>query len=58
MSPRTGRPKSEHTKKYVLRIRMNEEEESRLDFCCKAEALSRSELVRKLIFEHFDRLQK
>lgn len=58
MSPRTGRPKSDDAKRYMVRIRMNESEAAKLDYCCKAEAKGKSELIRSLISERFDSLQK
>lgn len=58
MSPKTGRPKLDNARKTMLRIRMNDDDLEKLDFCCNAENQSRSELIRNLIFEHYNRLQK
>lgn len=58
MSPKTGRPKLDNARKTMLRIRMNDDDLEKLDFCCNTENRSRSELIRGLIFEHYNRLQK
>ncbi len=52
-----GRP-TESVKDYMLRVRMDRETLEKLDACCKAESLSRSEVVRKGIQEQYDRLKK
>lgn len=52
-----GRP-TESVKDYMLRVRMDRETLEKLDACCKAESLSRSEIVRKGIQEQYDRLKK
>ena len=52
-----GRP-TESLKDYMLRVRMDKETLDKLDTCCEAENLSRSEIVRKGIQEQYDRLKK
>lgn len=52
-----GRP-TESRKDYMLRVRMDSETLEKLDACCKAGKLSRSEIVRKGIQEQYDRLKK
>lgn len=52
-----GRP-TDSLKDYMLRVRMDRETLEKLDFCCEAENLSRSEVVRKGIQEQYDRLKK
>lgn len=42
----------------MLRVRMDRETLSKLDACCKAENLSRSEIVRKGIEDRFGKLKK
>lgn len=53
-----GRPKSENSKDYMLRVRMDKETLEQLDECCEAESVSRSEIVRKGIKEQYGRLKK
>lgn len=53
-----GRPASENPKDYMLRVRMDKETLDQLDECCKAENLSRSEIVRKGIKEQYGKLKK
>lgn len=52
-----GRP-TESPKDYMLRVRMDQETLEKLDECCEAEKLSRSEVVRRGIQEHYGRLKK
>lgn len=58
MVAKKGRPVSENPKDYMLRVRMDEQTLQQLDECCKAESLSRSEVVRKGIQEQYDKLKK
>lgn len=58
MSPRTGRPKSDNSKGHMLHIRMNDDDLKTLDFCCEELNQSKSELIRKLIYDCFKGLQK
>lgn len=53
-----GRPASENPKDYMLRVRMDRETLVQLDECCKAENLSRSEIVRKGIKEQYGKLKR
>lgn len=53
-----GRPASENPKDYMLRVRLDKETLEELDECCKAESLSRSEVVRKGIKEQYGKLKK
>lgn len=52
-----GRP-TESPKDYMLRVRMDKDTLTKLDECCKADGLSRSEVVRKGIQEQHDHLKK
>ena len=47
MSPRTGRPKSEHAKSKLLQVRMDDEYMTLLDECAAKKETSRSEIVRE-----------
>lgn len=58
MVAKKGRPASENPKDYMLRVRMDEKTLQQLDECCKAENLSRSEIVRKGIQEQHMRIKK
>lgn len=58
MVAKVGRPVSENPKDYMLRVRMDEETLNQLDQCCKAENLSRSEVVRKGIKEQYAKIKK
>lgn len=58
MVAKIGRPVSENPKDYMLRVRMDEETLKQLDECCKAENLSRSEIVRKGIKEQYAKIKK
>lgn len=53
MSPKTGRPKADNAKGYMLHIRMNDEDLKILEHCCNQKKLSKSELIRKLIYDCF-----
>lgn len=47
MTPRTGRPPSEDPKVITVRARMTREDVEMLDACCKIEAQTRSDVIRK-----------
>ena len=55
---RRGRPVSENPKDFILRVRLDKETLHRLDECCEAEKLSRSEVVRKGLEEQHSRIKK
>lgn len=57
MSAKIGRPKSESKKSYMLRIRLNDDELEKLEYCCKTENKSKSELIRCLLLNFFESLQ-
>ncbi len=54
---KSGRP-TENLKDYMLRVRMDKDILQKLDKCCENENLSRSEVVRKSIVEHYEELEK
>lgn len=58
MVARVGRPASDNPKDYMLRVRMDRETLDQLDRCCKAERVSRSEIVRRGIKEQYDKTKK
>lgn len=58
MVAKKGRPESENPKDYMLRVRMDKNTLEQLDECCKIEAVSRSEIVRKGIKEQYGKLKK
>lgn len=47
MSPKTGRPKSEHAKTKLLQVRMDEVSMAKLDECAKAKETTRANIVRE-----------
>ena len=52
-----GRP-TDSPKDYMLRVRMDKTTLEKLDTCCAAKNLSRSEIVRNGICEQFTKLNK
>ena len=55
MAGRIGRPKSDNSKDFLLRVRLDKETLKKLDWCCDLERLTRSEIVRKGINERYER---
>ncbi len=53
-----GTKLTDNPKNYMLRVRMDQETLNQLDECCKAERLSRSEIVRRGIKEQHSRIKK
>lgn len=58
MVAKKGRPKSDNVKDYMLRVRLDSPTLAKLDECCKADAMSRSEVVRKGIEELHGKIKK
>ena len=58
MVAKRGRPTTENSKDYMLRVRMNDETIKKLDKCCKEEQKSRSKIVRECIEEKYSRIKK
>ena len=54
---KTGRP-TDSPKNFMLRVKMDKDTLDKLDKCCKAEKLNRSEFVRKNIHKKYDDLKK
>lgn len=54
MVARTGRPVSECSKDYMLRVRMCEKDIEMLDFLCSLKNKSRSELIRLIVQEQYN----
>ena len=52
-----GRP-TDSPKTFMLRVKMDKDTLNKLDECCKAEGLNRSEFVRNSINEKYDDLKK
>jgi len=53
-----GRPVSENPKDFMLRVRLDQKTLGQLDDCCKAEGVSRSEIVRRGIEEQHGKIKK
>lgn len=58
VAARRGRPVSDNPKDFMLRVRLDQETLEQLDECCKAQQLSRSEIVRNGIKEQHGRIKK
>lgn len=56
MSPRTGRPPSDHPKDMRTEIRLTKEDKAILDYCCKVTGRTKSEIVREGIYEIYAKL--
>lgn len=54
MVARLGRPVSDNSKSYMLRVRMSDVDLQKLDFLCNTEKKSRSEVIRDLIQEQYE----
>lgn len=58
MSPRTGRPKSENIKGTMLRVRIDEETERKLETASKNMNLTKSDVVRNGINNEYKKSLK
>ena len=58
MVAKKGRPVSDNPKDFMLRVRLDQETLGQLDDCCKAEGVSRSEIVRRGIQEQHGKIKK
>lgn len=58
MVAKRGRPISDNSKDYMLRVRMNKDTLYKLDECCKIKKNTRSEIVRECIEEKYINLKK
>lgn len=45
MSPRTGRPKSENSKHYEIKVRATKEDREKLLYCCEKTGMTQYEVV-------------
>lgn len=53
-----GTKLTDNPKDFTLRVRMDKKILEKLDFCCKENNLTRSEIVRKGIEEQYENLNK
>ena len=53
-----GTKLTDNPKDFMLRVRLDQETLKQLDECCKAQQLSRSEIVRNGIKEQHGRIKK
>ena len=51
MSPRTGRPKSENSKHYEIKVRATKEDREKLLYCCEKTGMTQYEVVMRGIDE-------
>lgn len=58
MSPRTGRPKSDHSKDTMLRVRIDDELTNMLDATSKRLNITRSDVVRNGIKSEYKKANK
>ncbi len=58
MSPRTGRPKSDHSKDTMLRVRIDDELTNMLDVTSKRLNITRSDVVRNGIKNEYKKANK
>lgn len=58
MVAKIGRPLSDNSKDYMLRVRMDKDTLNKLDECCKKQKHTRSEVVRECIQEKHSNLNK
>lgn len=58
MSPRTGRPPKEDSRKNQYRLRMSDDEVAKLEICCEKTGLTKAEIIRKGIDKVFEEVNK
>jgi predicted DNA-binding protein len=58
MSPRTGRPPSENPKDRGYRLRVNDDDLKKLDYCCKVLGLTKAEVIRRGIEKMYEEAKK
>ncbi len=58
MSPRTGRPPSKDPKTHETRIRMSDNDISKLEYCCKQTGLTKADVIRTGIDKVYQELKK
>lgn len=58
MVAKRGRPLSDNSKDYMLRVRMNKDTLDKLDECCKIQNNTRSNIVRECIEEKYESIKK
>ena len=58
MSPKTGRPPLDDARQQKVETRMNKKELEKLDYCCQATNMARSEVIRLGIDKVYAELEK
>jgi len=58
MSPRTGRPPKDDAKRNETRIRMNDEEVAKLNYCCEILGLTKTAVISNGIDRMYEEAQK
>ena len=58
VTPRTGRPPIENSKKSQYRIRLTEAEESKLEYCARETGKTKAEIIREGIELVYQAIQK
>lgn len=58
MAARTGRPPSENAKDNQYRIRLNDDERAKLEYCSKELNKTKADIIREGIEETYQRIKK
>lgn len=58
MSPRTGRPKSENSKRCEIKVRATKEDREKLLYCCEKTGMTQYEVVMQGIDEVYNRIKR
>ena len=53
-----GTKLTDNPKDFMLRVRLDEQTLGELDYCCQADNISRSEVVRQAIHERYQNVKK
>jgi len=58
MTPRTGRPPIDDSRKHREFIRLNDKEKERLDYCSRETGKTKADIIRDGIEETYQRIKK
>lgn len=54
VAKKLGRPISDNSKDYMLRVRFTNEDLEKLDYCCKQAGKDRSKFVRDMVLNDYE----
>lgn len=57
MSPRTGRPKSDKSKHYEIKVRATKEDREKLLYCCEKTGMTQYEVVMQGIDKVYNKIR-